>query len=266
VTVFGSARLLPEHPAYQQAVSFSRMAAEAGYMVITGAASGIMEAGHVGAGRANSIGVNILLPFEQEANAVIAGDMKLMHLKYFFTRKLLFVKESDAVALFPGGFGTLDEGFEVLTLIQTGKSHLFPIVLVDEPGGDYWTPWQRYIEDVLLARGLISPPDIALYKITDSADEAIAEITQFYRVYHSMRYVNGDLILRLQHALSDAVLDKLRAEFADIVVSGSFEQVAALPEEANDAHVANLPRLRFRFDRKSLGRLRMLIDAINRQG
>jgi uncharacterized protein (TIGR00730 family) len=266
VTVFGSARLLPEHPAYQQAVVFSRMAAEAGFMVITGAASGIMEAGHVGAGRANSIGVNILLPFEQEANPVIAGDLKLMHLKYFFTRKLLFVKESDAVALFPGGFGTLDEGFEVLTLIQTGKSHLFPIVLVDEPGGDYWTPWQRYIEDVLLTRGLISPPDVALYKITDSADDAIAEITQFYRVYHSMRYVNGDLILRLQHALPDALLDKLRAEFADIIVSGSFEQVAALPEEANDVHVANLPRLRFRFDRKSLGRLRMLIDAINRQG
>jgi uncharacterized protein (TIGR00730 family) len=266
VTVFGSARLPPEHPAYQQAVVFSRKAAEGGYMVITGAASGIMEAGHVGAGRENSIGVNILLPFEQEANPVIAGDLKLMHLKYFFTRKLLFVKESDAVALFPGGFGTLDEGFEVLTLIQTGKSHLFPIVLVDEPGGDYWMPWQRYIEDVLLARGLISPADVALYKITDSADQAIAEITQFYRVYHSMRYVNGDLVLRLQHALTDTLLDKLRAEFADIVEAGPFEQVAALPEEANDTHVADLPRLRFRFDRKSLGRLRMLVDMVNREG
>src|SRR5437588_4192725 len=160
VTVFGSARLLATHPAYIQAVEFGRRVAELGYMVITGAASGIMEAGHVGAGRENSIGVNILLPFEQEANAIIAGDTKLMHLKYFFTRKLLFVKESDAVALFPGGFGTQDEGFEVLTLIQTGKSPLIPVVMVDEPGGDYWARWLQYIEGVLLKRGMISPADL----------------------------------------------------------------------------------------------------------
>src|SRR5262249_12632561 len=157
VTLFGSARLPKEHAAYQAAVEFGRRIAAEGFMVITGAASGIMEAGHFGAGRENSIGVNILLPFEQEANAIIAGDLKLMHLKYFFTRKLLFVKESDAVALFPGGFGTLDEGFEVLTLVQTGRSHLFPIVLIDEPGGDYWRRWQDVIENVLLRRQLISP-------------------------------------------------------------------------------------------------------------
>src|SRR5579859_7708724 len=175
VTVFGSARLPPTHPAYAQAVEFSRQIAAAGYMVITGAAAGIMEAGHVGAGRENSIGVNILLPFEQEANPIIRGDLKLMHLKYFFTRKLLFVKESDAIALFPGGFGTQDEGFEVLTLVQTGKSQIFPIVFVDEPGGRYWKGWQHYVEDVLLARRLISPADLALYKITDSVDEAVAE-------------------------------------------------------------------------------------------
>src|SRR5438105_7432154 len=166
-------------------------------MVITGAGSGIMEAGHVRGGREHSIGVNILLPFEQDANAIIAGDAKLMHLKYFFTRKLLFVKESDAVALFPGGFGTLDEGFEVLTLIQTGKSHLFPIVMIDEPGGDYWRQWEKYVKDVLLARRLISPQDTALFKVTDSVDEAVAEVTNFYRVYHSMRYVRDDLLLRL---------------------------------------------------------------------
>src|ERR1700747_1177907 len=154
-------------------------------MVITGAASGIMEAGHVGAGRENSIGVNILLPFEQSANSIIEGDHKLMHLKYFFTRKLLFVKESDAVALFPGGFGTQDECYEVLTLVQTGKSHLFPIVMVDEPGGDYWSRWNDYVHEVMLKRGLISPSDTALYKVTDSLDEAIAEIRNFYRVYHS---------------------------------------------------------------------------------
>jgi uncharacterized protein (TIGR00730 family) len=265
VTVFGSARLPPTHPAYHQAVTFSRKISEAGFMVITGAASGIMEAGHVGAGRENSIGVNILLPFEQEANAIIAGDVKLMHLKYFFTRKLLFVKESDAIALFPGGFGTQDEGFEVLTLMQTGKSHLFPIVMIDEPGGDYWRRWQQYIEEVLVGRGMISPDDLALYKLTDSVDEAVAEMVGFYRVYHSMRYVKGDLVLRLKRPLSQPFLDRVSRQFSDIVESGTFEQTSALPAEANDTDVAALPRLRFRFDRRSLGRLRMLIDAINQQ-
>src|SRR5438105_2270061 len=160
-TVFGSARLPADHPACVSAVEFGRRLSEAGFMVITGAANGIMEAGHVGAGRENSIGVNILLPFEQEANSIIAGDLKLMHLKYFFTRKLLFVKESDAIALFPGGFGTQDEGFEALTLVQTGKSHLFPIVMVDEPGGDYWKRWLDFVDTVLLNRRLISPADTA---------------------------------------------------------------------------------------------------------
>ncbi len=266
VTVFGSARLGADHPAYQQAVAFGRRIAEADFMVITGAASGIMEAGHVGAGRENSIGVNILLPFEQDANVVIAGDAKLMHLKYFFTRKLLFVKESDAVALFPGGFGTQDEGFEVLTLIQTGKSHLFPVVMVDEPGGDYWRLWQRYVKDVLLARRMISPADLALFKVTDSVEEAVAEILGFYRVFHSMRYVHDDLVLRLQRPLPEPLLEKIRTEFADILVSRTFELTAALPAEAGDVHLAALPRLRFHFDRRSLGRLRMLIDTINREG
>src|SRR5437870_8282126 len=198
VTVFGSARLPLEHPACQSAVEFGRRLAQAGFMVITGAASGIMEAGHIGASRENAIGVNILLPFEQEANTIIAGDVKLMHLKYFFTRKLLFVKESDAVVLFPGGFGTQDEGFEVLTLVQTGKSQMFPIVMVDEPGGDYWKQWEAYIHNVLLKRGLISPQDLSLFKVTDSVDQAVEEILGFYRVYHSMRYVGPDLVLRLQ--------------------------------------------------------------------
>jgi uncharacterized protein (TIGR00730 family) len=265
VTIFGSARLGPEHPAYQQAVAFGRKMAEAGFMVVTGAASGIMEAGHVGAGRENSLGVNILLPFEQSANAVIAGDLKLMHLKYFFTRKLLFVKESDAIALFPGGFGTQDEGFEVLTLMQTGKSHLFPIVMVDAPGGTYWKRWHKYVEEVLLAGGMISPDDLALYKITDSVEEAAAEVAGFYRVYHSMRYVGRDLVFRLQQPLPEPIVQRFNTEFADILVAGRFEQTAALPAEANDPHLAALPRLRFRFDRKNLGRLRMLVDAINSQ-
>jgi uncharacterized protein (TIGR00730 family) len=266
VTVFGSARVPAEDASYQQAVAFSRRVAEAGFMVITGAARGIMEAGHVGAGRENSIGVNILLPFEQYANAIIAGDNKLMHLKYFFTRKLLFVKESDAVALFPGGFGTLDEGFEVLTLVQTGKSHIFPIVLVDTPGCGYWGPWLEYVDKVLLRRNLISPPDMSLFKVTDSVEEAAQEVVTFYRVYHSMRYVRGDLVLRLQHRLSESLMTMIRSEYADILEGGTFEQTTALPAEANDPHLAQLPRLVFRFDRHNLGRLRMLIDTINREG
>lgn len=266
VTVFGSARFKDDHPACVSAVEFGRAIAAAGYMVITGAAHGIMEAGHVGAGRENSIGVNILLPFEQSANSIIAADPKLMHLKYFFTRKLLFVKESDAIALFPGGFGTLDEGFEVLTLIQTGKSHMFPIVMVDEPGGDYWQHWLRFTKAALLDRGMISPSDMALFKITDSVSEAVAEVLNFYRVYHSMRYVDRDLVLRIQKPLPPPVLEKIRSEFADIIASGTIEQVAALPQEVTDPHLSELPRLRFRFNRHGLGRLRMLIDTINRDG
>jgi uncharacterized protein (TIGR00730 family) len=265
-SVFGSARLPATDPGYAAAVEFGRLVAEAGWMVITGAASGIMEAGHLGAGRDKSIGVNILLPFEQEANPVIRGDPKLMHLKYFFTRKLLFVKESDAVALFPGGFGTQDEGFEVLTLVQTGKSQLIPIVMVDSPGGDYWLHWQRFVTDVLLPRGLISPADLALYKVTDSVPEAVGEILGFYRVYHSMRYVGGDLLLRMRYPMSEVLLQRIQSEFHDIAAGGKFEQTKALPAEANDVAVRELPRLRFRFDRKSVGRLRMLVDLINREG
>ncbi len=266
VTVFGSARLPLDHPSCLQAAEFGKRMAQAGYMVITGAAQGIMEAGHVGAGREASIGINILLPFEQEANPVIAGDSKLMHLKYFFTRKLLFVKESDAIALFPGGFGTLDEGFEVLTLIQTGKSHLFPIVLVEAPGDDFWQRWLVFVRDLLLARQLIAAHDLALFKVTSSVDEAVAEVQQFYRVYHSMRYVKGDLVLRLVRPLNETLLQKIRVDFQDMLRSGTIEQTAALPAEAADTHLADLPRLKFRFDRQKLGRLRMLIDVINREG
>src|SRR5437762_6041239 len=172
VTVFGSARTPSNDPSYVQAVEFGRKIADAGYMVITGAASGIMEAGHVGAGRENSVGVNILLPFEQFANPIISGSTLLMHLKYFFTRKLLFLKESDAVVLFPGGFGTHDEGFEVLTLLQTGKAPPMPVVLMELPGERYWETWDRFVRDQLLARGFVSPEDLRLYRIVHSAEEA----------------------------------------------------------------------------------------------
>lgn len=267
VTVFGSARLPLSHPSCQQAAEFGRLMAASNFMVITGAAQGIMEAGHVGAGREASVGVNILLPFEQEANEIIAGDAKLMHLKYFFTRKLLLVKESDAVALFPGGFGTMDEGFEVLTLIQTGKSHIFPIVLVEAPGDDYWERWLSFVRDVLLARKLIAPPDLALFRLTHSAREAADEVLRFYRVYHSMRYVKGDLVLRLKNRLGEDTLKRLRGEFSDILKAGTFVQLPGpLPEESGEPHLAMLPRLRFRFDRHQLGRLRMMIDVINEEG
>jgi uncharacterized protein (TIGR00730 family) len=266
VSIFGSARLPLEDPACIQAREFGQRLAQAGYMVITGAASGIMEAGHIGAGRDDSIGVNILLPFEQQANAVIRDDSKLMHLKYFFTRKLLFVKESDAIALFPGGFGTLDEGYEVLTLVQTGKSHIFPIVMVDVPGNDYWAHFLKFCNEVLLSRKMISPWDLSLFKVTTSVDEAVNEVLNFYRVYHSMRYVRGDLVLRLQETLGPEKLERIRTEFGDIVKSGTFELTKALAEEHGDPHLAHMPRLVFRFDRHKLGRLRQLIDVINAAG
>ncbi len=268
VTIFGSARTSRDAPVYQAAVTFARKMVELGYMVITGAASGIMEAGHVGAGKENSLGINIRLPFEQAANPIIADDdQRLVNFKYFFTRKLMFAKEASAVALFPGGFGTLDEGFEVLTLVQTGKSHMFPIVLIDEPGGDYWRAFDKFIREMLLARNYISPQDLALYKITDNVDEAVAEIRQFYRVYHSMRYVGRKhhLVLRLRTPLPPELIERLRHEFADIVAGDTFELVGPDPEESNDSHLAMLPRLRFQFDRRSLGRLRQLIDFINRE-
>ena len=265
-TVFGSARTKPTHPAYLAAAEFGRQIAAAGWMVITGAGQGIMEAGHIGAGRDNSFGLNILLPFEQSANTVVHGDPKLMTLRYFFTRKLMFIKESDAVVLFPGGFGTHDEAFEALTLVQTGKSHIFPVVLVDEPGGNYWKLWQQFIEEGLAARGYISPADRSLYRVTDSVEEAVREVTGFYRVYHSMRYVRRHLVLRLRSRLSDGLLTQIRESFADLLAGGTFEQTDALPEEANEPTLAEMPRLKFRFDRHAIGRLRQLIDLVNAEG
>jgi uncharacterized protein (TIGR00730 family) len=263
VTIFGSARTKEDHPAYRQAESFAKQMAHHGWMVITGAGGGIMEAGHKGAGRELSMGLNIMLPFEQSANPVIDGDPKLVTLKYFFTRKLMFVKECSAVVCYPGGFGTLDETFEVLTLLQTGKQSLFPMVLVDEPGGTYWKNVERFFGQQLLADGWISPEDVHLYKVTDSNEEAIEEILRFYRVYHSMRYVNDTLAMRLTGPLSPERLDRLNTDFSDIVVSGRIEQVAALPEESGEPELAHLPRLTFHFNRRNLGRLRQLIDAIN---
>jgi uncharacterized protein (TIGR00730 family) len=264
VTIFGSARTKPDHPAYVQAVEFGRQIARHRWMVVTGAAGGIMEAGLVGASREHSMGLNILLPFEQSANPVIAGDPKLVHMKYFFTRKLMFVKESDAICLLPGGFGTLDEGLEVLTLLQTGKRDLVPVVLLDEPGGDYWSTLQTFIDKQLLAKGLISPEDVHLYKRTECVEEAVNEILQFFRVYHSMRFVHGKLVVRLNRRPSDAVLAEIQEKFADILASGRFEITGQLPQEKEETALADLPRLVFHYNRFNQGRLRLLIDFLNR--
>jgi uncharacterized protein (TIGR00730 family) len=264
VTVFGSARTRPDKATYQQAVKFGRAMADCGWLVVTGAASGIMEAGHVGAGRENSMGLNIMLPFEQSSNPIIAGDPKLVHMKYFFTRKLMFVKECDAVALFPGGFGTLDEGLEVLTLLQTGKRDMVPVLFIDEPGGKFWQPLLEFFQNRLLADGMISPDDSCLYRLTDSVDAAVQEIQQFFRVYHSMRYVKNKLVFRLQHAISDDLLADINQHFHDILVDGQFTLDGPQKEERDEPALASLPRLVFHFNRRSLGRLRQLIDAINR--
>ncbi len=265
VTVFGSARTRPDQPDYQLALQFGRRMAQHNWLVVTGAASGIMEAGHRGAGREHSMGINIMLPFEQYANPVIAGDQKLVHMKYFFTRKLLFVKECDAVALFPGGFGTLDECLEVLTLLQTGKRDMVPVVMLDAPGGDYWHHFQQFVRCCLLDRGMISPADLALYKITDQVDRAVEELLGFYRVYHSMRYVRERLVLRVQQPPGAELLEQLNAAFGDILADGRIELADALPEEREDQPELNhLKRLVLHFNRRDLGRLRLLIDCLNR--
>jgi uncharacterized protein (TIGR00730 family) len=263
VTVFGSARTSSEAPAYKQAMALGKEMADRDWLVVTGAASGIMEAGHRGAGREHSMGLNIMLPFEQSANEVIRDDPKLVNMKYFFTRKLMFVKECDAVVCLPGGFGTLDEALEVLTLLQTGKREIVPVVLLDEPGGSFWQDWQKFIERRLLEAGMISPADLSLYKITDSVERAVEEIMHFYRTFHSMRFVRKQLVMRLQHKLSEATLEAINAEFTDLLAGGKFEQRDALKEEADEYRVATLPRLAFQFNRRNFGRLRELIDAIN---
>lgn len=263
VSTFGSARSRAGDPTFRLAEQFARRIADAGFMVITGAGGGIMEACQRGAGRERSFGVNITLPFEQQPNPVIHGDAKLMSFKYFFTRKLFFIKEAHAVVLFPGGFGTHDEGFEVLTLLQTGKSQPMPLVLLDIPRGTYWKTWQHYVHDHLLRRGLISEHDLALFKVTDSVEAAVNEITSYYLIYHSARYVRDLLVLRLQHRLSEARVAELGAEFADITSGEGIVQRGAFPVERDDPAILHLPRLVFRFNRANFGRLRVLIDRIN---
>ena len=263
VTIFGSARTPRDAPAYEQAVRLGKRMAENEWFVVTGAATGIMEAGHRGAGRDRSMGLNIMLPFEQEANEVIRGDGKLVTMKYFFTRKLMFVKECDAVVCLPGGFGTMDEAFEVLTLLQTGKRELIPLVFLDAAGGRFWHDWLAYIRANLLAGGMISSEDLSLFRVTDSVEDAVAEILNFYAVFDGMEYVNNRLVLRLQKPLSEVRLCALEREFVDILADGSFRQEAGGASSRSPSDQTNLTRLIFHFNRRSLGRLRQLIDAIN---
>jgi hypothetical protein len=263
VTIFGSARTLPGQPEYQQAIEFGRQIVEAGFMVITGAGPGIMQAGHEGAGPENSFGANIRLPWEQSANPVIREDEKLITFKYFFTRKLIFIRHSDAIVLFPGGFGTLDEGYEALTLMQTGKSQLMPLVLIDRPDGTYWKTWDRHIREHLLRGQLISPDDLNLYHITNDTGKAVKIITRFYRNFHSSRFVKSLLVVRLKDAPPEAVLRVLNKEFADIIPGAPIKIIKPTPEEIADNDNLNLARVAFGFNRRDYGRLRQLIDALN---
>lgn len=263
VSVFGSARIQRDDEAYLAALRFSEAIAARDWMVMTGAGPGIMAAGIEGAGRDRSFGINIQLPFEQIANSAIAGDPKLINFRYFFTRKLTFVKESDGFCLLPGGFGTLDETFELLTLIQTGKTSPAPVVLLDPPGSTYWDRWRHFVAAELLANGLINERDLGLVFCTDDVDDAVDHIVGFYRSYHSVRYVGRRLVVRHLHPLTDDQLAELGREFADIVSSGGFERVEPSPAELADEDVVHLHRFAFRFDQASHARLRELIDTVN---
>jgi len=263
VTIFGSARTLPTRMEYQQAVDFGRKIAQAGFMVITGAGGGIMHAGHEGAGPENSFGVNIRLPWEQAANPVIREDKKLVTFKYFFTRKLIFIRHSDAIALFPGGYGTMDEGYEALTLMQTGKSQLMPLVLIDRPGGTFWRTWDKNVREHLLRDQLISPDDLNLYQITDDTDQAVKIITRFYRNFDSTRFVKDLFIIRLKHAPSDSALEAMNEDFVDLIAGPKIQRIDPTPEEVADNDRVGLPRIGFGFNRRDYGRLRQLIDVLN---
>jgi uncharacterized protein (TIGR00730 family) len=263
ISIFGSARTTSDDPNYQMACQFSRQIVEEGFMVITGGADGIMRACQEGAGRENSFGVNIMLPFEQGPNATIADDSKLVTFKYFFTRKLIFQKEANAIALFPGGFGTHDEGFEILTLAQTGKSDPQPIVCLQAPGCDYWDEWYAFVTRQFLARRLINPEDLSLFKITTSTDEAVDEIRKFYRRFHSIRYVGRLLAMRLKTGISPEQVAGLHQTFGDLLSEGTFELRGPLPEELDEPDLRDLPRLAFISNRQSASRLRQLIDYLN---
>ena len=264
VSIFGSARTTPDSPIYALTAATAKALADHHFMVVTGAGPGIMEAGMVGAGRENSIGVSIRLPFESGANSVIAGDDKYVSMRYFFTRKLMLVKESHAFLCMPGGFGTLDETFELLTLAQTAKSVPVPIVFLEVPGQPFWTPLMKVLEPLLLDHGLISESDISLYTITDNINDAVKEITTFYANYNSIRFVDNTLYIRVQRAVPDDQFLEIATRFASLAVDGVILQTSATPEELKENDMPDLPRISLKYAAKGFADLRGLIDALNK--
>ena len=260
ISIFGSARTPPENPDYQACVEFSRLMAANNWLCITGAGDGIMKAGHEGPGAAASFGLAIRLPFETTANDVIAGDDKLINFRYFFTRKLMFVSQCEAVAVFPGGYGTQDEIFEALTLVQTGKSAMVPIVLCEAEGSTYWEHWDNYVRRSLLNNGMISPEDLNLYYITRDMEDAVEHITRFYRNYHSSRYVKDDLVIRIKKPLEPGDVRRLNEEFSSLVASGEIVQRGPYEVEED---MLELPRIAFHHTRHNIGLVRRMIDRIN---
>lgn len=266
VSMFGSARTADGTPDYDLAVRMGRLLAQSGYMVITGAAEGIMKAGIEGAGAENSFGVKLLLPFENSPAKIIEKDPKLVRFKYFFTRKIFFVMEADAIALFPGGFGTHDEGFEVLTLLQTGKAPPMPVALLELPGDGYWESWDRFIKEHLLVRGFVSREDLSFYRIFHSAEEARDWIMTYYSTYHSMRQVADRLVVRLEHELPDEGIRQLNEAFPDLLGGGEVHKSSALAEEEDEPGLLSKPRIVFPYDRKHAGRLNEMVLMINSLG
>ena len=264
VAAFGSARTRPSEPIYKMARRLGKKLAESGYMVITGGGPGIMQAVNEGAGPDRSFGVNIQLPFEQKPNSVINGNSKVILYKYFFNRKVAFLKESDAVVLFPGGFGTLDEAMETLTLVQTGKRNPLPIILLDEPGGSYWENWIRFVKEELLAKGYIGESDLKLFEILDAVDDVVERINRFYHRYHSLRYVDDQLLIRLNSEISKSAVQELKRNFSDMLIAdGNICLAGSCPEEMNEPDIYHLPRLVVDFNRHDFGRLKEFIDAVN---
>jgi len=261
VTVFGSARTPRDHPISEQAHAFGKRITGTGWMVMTGAGGGVMSSAQEGAGAERSFGLNIRLPFEQEANPWIAADPKLISFKYFFTRKLFLVREAHAMVFLPGGFGTADEAFEALTLVQTGKSPVLPLVMLDEPGGTYWKSFQEFIQREMVGRGMVSPNDPGLFRIADDVERAAAEIEGFYRLYHSQRYVRDSLVIRLRRPLSSSAVDELNARFKDILLAPADQAPGPLPAEGDE--FPDLPRLVLPFNRTDFARLRLLLDFVN---
>jgi len=260
ISIFGSARTPEDHPDYLAAKKFSAAIAVHGWMCITGAANGIMKAGLEGLERESSFGLSIRLPFEVPTNTYIEGDAKHIFFRYFFTRKLMFMSHSDALAAFPGGFGTMDELFEMLTLLQTGKANIVPVVLIEGENGNYWNHWQEYVKHQLFNNGWISPEDEHLYYIAKSPDDAVDHIQKFYRRYHSSRYVKDVLVMRITEPLTPQQLGLLNIKYKHLIATGTIQAVPPFPEEVD---YLELPRLAFHHTHRDFGLLRALIDDIN---